>query len=55
MVTQTFMIPTEDIMVAARKRLPVRSDQTNAVRLFDGAGDGRPGLIIDDFAGRWIA
>ena len=24
------------------------------MRLFDGAGDGLPGLIIDDFAGRWI-
>jgi 23S rRNA (cytosine1962-C5)-methyltransferase len=54
MVTQTFMIPTENIMAAAEKRRAIRSDQTNAVRLLDGAGDGLPGLIIDDFDGRWI-
>jgi 23S rRNA (cytosine1962-C5)-methyltransferase len=54
MDTQIFMIPTEKILVAAEKRRTIRSDQTNAVRLFDGAGDGLPGLIIDDFAGRWM-
>ena len=54
MDTQIFMIPTEKILVAAEKRRTIRSDQTNAVRLFDGSGDGLPGLIIDDFAGRWI-
>jgi 23S rRNA (cytosine1962-C5)-methyltransferase len=54
MDTQTFMVPTEKILVAAEKRQTIRSDQTNAVRLFDGSGDGLPGLIIDDFAGRWI-
>jgi 23S rRNA (cytosine1962-C5)-methyltransferase len=54
MDTQTFMIPTEKILVAAEKRHTIRNDQTNAVRLFDGSGDGLPGLIIDDFAGRWI-
>lgn len=48
------MIPTETILVATEKRRTVRTDQTNAVRLFDGAGDGLPGLMIDDFAGRWI-
>ena len=49
------MIPTEKILLAAAKRRTIRSDQTNAVRLFDGVGDGFPGLQIDDFAGRWIA
>jgi 23S rRNA (cytosine1962-C5)-methyltransferase len=48
------MIPTEKILLAADRRRTIRSDQTNAVRLFDGAGDGFPGLYIDDFAGRWI-
>ena len=55
MDTQTFMIPTEKILVAAEYRRAIRSDQTNAVRLVDGTGDGLPGLTIDDFAGRWIA
>jgi 23S rRNA (cytosine1962-C5)-methyltransferase len=54
MDTQTFIIPTEKILVAAEERRAIRSDQTNAVRLFDGSGDGLPGLSIDDFAGRWI-
>ncbi len=54
MDTQIFMIPTENILVAAKKRSAIRTDKTNAVRLVDGAGDGLPGLIIDDFAGRWI-
>ena len=48
------MIPTEKIVVAAEKRRSIRTDQTNAVRLLDGSGDGLPGLTIDDFAGRWI-
>jgi 23S rRNA (cytosine1962-C5)-methyltransferase len=48
------MIPTEKILVAAEKRRPIRNGQTNAVRLFDGLGDGLPGLTIDDYAGRWI-
>src|SRR5271165_3509093 len=48
------MIPTEKILVAAEKRRSIRTAQTNAVRLLDGSGDGLPGLIIDDFAGRWM-
>jgi 23S rRNA (cytosine1962-C5)-methyltransferase len=48
------MITTEKILLAAHKRRALRSDQTNAIRLFDGAGDGFTGLNIDDFAGRWI-
>lgn len=54
MDTQTFIIPTEKILVAAERRRTIRSDQTNAVRLFDGSGDGLTGLSIDDYAGRWI-
>ncbi len=54
MLTQIFMISTEKILIAAEKRRSVRSDQTNAIRLFDGSGDGLPGVTIDDFAGRWI-
>src|SRR5437868_5436777 len=37
------------------KRLGIDRRQTNALRLVDGAGDGLPGLFIDDFAGRWLA
>jgi 23S rRNA (cytosine1962-C5)-methyltransferase len=48
------MIPTEKIVAAAEKRRRIRTEQTNAVRLVDGSGDDLDGLIIDDFAGRWI-
>ncbi|MBV8142046.1 MAG: class I SAM-dependent rRNA methyltransferase [Verrucomicrobia bacterium] len=48
------MTLTEKILRAADKRRIIRSDQTNAIRLFDGVGDGFSALLIDDFAGRWI-
>jgi 23S rRNA (cytosine1962-C5)-methyltransferase len=48
------MIPTEKILAAVQKRRTIRSEQTNALRLVDGSGDDLDGLIIDDFAGRWI-
>jgi 23S rRNA (cytosine1962-C5)-methyltransferase len=48
------MIPTEKIVAAAKKRGTIRTEQTNALRLVDGSGDDLDGLIIDDFAGRWI-
>jgi 23S rRNA (cytosine1962-C5)-methyltransferase len=48
------MIPTEKIVAASEKRDAIRAEQTNAVRLVDGSGDDLGGLIIDDFAGRWI-
>ena len=48
------MILSEKIVAAIEKRRTIRSEQTNAVRLVDGAGDDLEGLIIDDFAGRWI-
>jgi 23S rRNA (cytosine1962-C5)-methyltransferase len=49
------MIPTEKILVAADKRRTIRTDQTNALRLMDGAADDVNDLTIDDFDGRWIA
>ena len=46
-----------DFSRALRRREPLRADgATDALRLLDGAGDGREfdGLFIDDFAGRWL-
>jgi 23S rRNA (cytosine1962-C5)-methyltransferase len=54
MDTQTFIVPADKIRAAAEKRVTIRDDRTNALRLFDGSGDGLSGLVIDDFAGRWI-
>jgi 23S rRNA (cytosine1962-C5)-methyltransferase len=48
------MIPTEKIVAASKKRDKIRAGQTNAVRLVDGSGDDLGGLIIDDFASRWL-
>ena len=48
------MIPTEKVVTAVEKRRPIRGEQTNALRLVDGSGDDLAGVIIDDFAGRWI-
>ena len=39
---------------AIRRRSLLRSPETDACRLVNGAGDGLDGLIIDDFAGRWL-
>jgi 23S rRNA (cytosine1962-C5)-methyltransferase len=54
MDTQIFIIPAGKILEAIKKRSALPREQTNALRLFDGSGDGLPGLAIDDFAGRWI-
>jgi 23S rRNA (cytosine1962-C5)-methyltransferase len=54
MDTQIFIIPADKIRAAAEKRTTIRNDGTDALRLFDGYGDGLPELVIDDFAGRWI-
>jgi 23S rRNA (cytosine1962-C5)-methyltransferase len=48
------MIPTEKIVAAVEKRRTIRAGQTNVLRLVDGSGDNLDGLVIDDFAGRWI-
>jgi 23S rRNA (cytosine1962-C5)-methyltransferase len=49
------MFPRSKILAAIEKRRTVDRKKTNALRLVDGSGDGLPGLIIDDFAGRWFA
>ena len=41
-----------DAAVAKRKSL--LTDQTNAVRLIDGAGDGLPGVFLETYADRWL-
>ena len=48
------MFPTEKILKAIDKRKAIRSHETNAIRLVDGSGDDLAGLVIDDFAGRWL-
>jgi 23S rRNA (cytosine1962-C5)-methyltransferase len=42
------------IKAAISRRSGLRSSETDACRLVNGAGDGLDGLIIDDFAGRWL-
>src|SRR5208282_5880160 len=54
MDTQTFIVPEDKIRAAVESRGTLRNDRTNALRLFDGSGDGLSDLMIDDFAGRWI-
>lgn len=39
---------------AVAKRKPLLTDETNAVRLIDGAGDGFPGVFLETYAGRWL-
>ena len=48
--------PPPSFLRALRRRDALRADG-NCLRLLDGAGDGPEyrGLIIDDFAGRWLA
>jgi 23S rRNA (cytosine1962-C5)-methyltransferase len=40
---------------AVSKRGSLLTPETDAARLIDGAGDGLPGLILETFAGRWLA
>jgi 23S rRNA (cytosine1962-C5)-methyltransferase len=42
------------IEAAISRRSGLRSSETDACRLVNGAGDGLDGLLIDDFAGRWL-
>lgn len=42
------------IQNAISQRAKLVNASTNAVRLIDGAGDGLPGFILEDFAGRWL-
>ncbi|MBV8216634.1 MAG: class I SAM-dependent rRNA methyltransferase [Verrucomicrobia bacterium] len=42
------------IKAAISRRSGLRPTETDAYRLVNGAGDGLDGLVIDDFAGRWL-
>jgi len=39
---------------AIHRRAEIRVGGTDALRLIDGAGDGMPGLVLEEFAGRWL-
>jgi 23S rRNA (cytosine1962-C5)-methyltransferase len=39
---------------ALAKRAPLRSAETNALRLIDGGGDGLPGITLESYAGNWL-
>jgi 23S rRNA (cytosine1962-C5)-methyltransferase len=39
---------------AVSKRKSLLTDETNALRLIDGAGDGLPGVFLETYAGRWL-
>jgi 23S rRNA (cytosine1962-C5)-methyltransferase len=48
--------PLEALLSAAlARRQPLLTAGTDAVRLVDGAGDGVPGVVLESFAGRWLA
>lgn len=48
--------PEKDLLEAAkRKRKEQGFAEDCAFRVFDGLGDGDPGLILEVFAGRWLA
>lgn len=44
----------ERAAMAIRSSEDIREGETDALRLIDGAGDGLPGLILEEFAGRWL-
>ena len=47
--------PWSDLLEAAlAKRAPLLTNETDAVRLVDGAGDGLPGIVLETYAGRWL-
>ncbi|CAN5441599.1 hypothetical protein BH23VER1_BH23VER1_33990 [soil metagenome] len=48
------MQPEEPITSALARRAEIPMGQTDAFRVFDGAGDGIDDLSIDTFAGRWL-
>ena len=39
---------------AIAKRKSILTDETDAVRLIDGAGDGLPGIFLETYADRWL-
>jgi 23S rRNA (cytosine1962-C5)-methyltransferase len=44
----------EALDAAAARRAGLVSQETDALRLVDGAGDGIPGVIVETFAGRLL-
>lgn len=42
------------IQHALQRRAALRGPETNALRIIDGAGDGFPGCVVEDFAGRLL-
>src|SRR5688500_3158985 len=52
----TTMVPLpEKFTCSLARRSSLRASDTDCLRLIDGAGDGFPDLLLDDFAGRWLA
>jgi 23S rRNA (cytosine1962-C5)-methyltransferase len=41
-------------ITASQRRSTIRTNDTDALRLVDGAGDGIPGIIVEEFAGRML-
>jgi 23S rRNA (cytosine1962-C5)-methyltransferase len=39
---------------ALAKRKSMLTEETDAVRLIDGAGDGLPGIVLETYANRWL-
>lgn len=39
---------------ALARRRGLLTDETNAIRLFDGAGDGIAGVVLETYAGHWL-
>jgi 23S rRNA (cytosine1962-C5)-methyltransferase len=44
----------DKIEAAVSRRDDLRTSETDVLRLVNGAGDGLDGIVIDDFAGRWL-
>jgi 23S rRNA (cytosine1962-C5)-methyltransferase len=44
----------ELLEASVARRASLVTEETNAVRLIDGAGDGLPGLFLESFAGHWL-
>ena len=42
------------ISTAIQLRKPIISSDTNAIRLFDGEGDGAADVVVDSFDGHWV-
>jgi 23S rRNA (cytosine1962-C5)-methyltransferase len=48
------MLLQDKIEASISRRRGLRQPETNVCRLVNDAGDGLDGLVIDDFAGRWL-